>query len=116
MSINNFSFFITVIVFPGLALLLYFLHRNKSDKLQKFDKKIIIYTILITTILTSVADYLGTSWQAWSYNPEKTFHMTFLGSEAETYLFTLLVTLVVAIATIVSAKREDQKRNKIIDH
>ncbi len=114
MSLDNFSYILTVIFFPGLALLLYFLKRiyspSRDLKLHKSDFKVIFLVILINVIGTGIGECLALLWQAWAYTPEKTFHYTLFGAELETYFFAIFVTLVVVIATIVHARLEDKNR------
>lgn len=78
------------------------------------DWKIILWTIIIMAFATSPAEYFALAWRIWIYNPERTFSTTFWGAEVETYLFIILVSLVVSIATLVYANREDRKRNTVL--
>ncbi len=112
MTFGIYSYTATVLIFCGLALLLYLigcLLRKKSARLAKPDWRAIIWTIVIMTVITSPEEYVALTWRTWTYNPERTFHTTFLGAEVETYLFIILVSLVVSIATLVYAHHEDRK-------
>jgi hypothetical protein len=116
MTFGIFSYTATVLIFTGLAMLVYLAMRffisPKNSVLSKTDWKIILYTILITTIATGPGEYVALAWRTWTYNPERTFYTLFLGAEVETYLFTILVSLVVSIATLLYANRRDRKNNK----
>lgn len=116
MTFGIFSYTATVLIFTGLAMLVYLAKRffisPKNSVLSKTDWKVILYTILITTIATGPGEYVALAWRTWTYNPERTFYTRFLGAEVETYLFTILVSLVVSIATLLYANRQDRKRNE----
>jgi lycopene cyclase domain-containing protein len=116
MNFGTYSYTATVLIFCSLAFSLYLvglLLRRKSAILSTGDWEAVLWTIVIMTIITSPMEYVALAWQTWTYNPEKTFDTTFLGAEVETYLFIILVSLVVSIATLVYANREDRKRNTI---
>lgn len=117
MNFGIFSYTATVLIFTGLAFLLYLAMRlyisPKNSVLSKTDWKVILLTIVIATIATGPGEYFALAWRTWTYNPERTFHSTFLGAEIETYLFTILVSLVVSIATLLYSRRGDRKRNAI---
>ena|SRR3989344_2755395 len=114
MHFGIYSYAATVLIFTGLASLLYlamlFYFSRKNAQLPTAYWKVILTVIVINLIFTGPGEWLALHWRAWTYNPERTFHTTFLGAEVETYLFTLLVTLVVTLATLVYARREDRKR------
>ena len=116
MDFGIFSYAATVIIFPGLAILVRFLKRRyisaKSPGLSKAGWRIIFLTTIIAVVGTGPAEWIALTWRAWTYNPEKTLHATFLGAEVETYLFTILVSFVISIATIGYARDEDRKRNE----
>jgi len=117
MNFGIYSYTATILIFCGLALLLYIigrLLRKKSAMLPASDWKVIIWTIIIFAIITGPEEYVALAWRTWTYNPERTFNTTFLGAEVETYLFITLVALVVSIATLVYARREDRKRNSVL--
>ena len=113
MDFGIYSYAATVLIFCGLALALYgvgLVLGRRSARLSARDCKAIGITILIMTAVTGPEEYLALAWRTWIYNPERTFYTTFLGAEVETYLFIILVSLVVSIATLVYANREDRKR------
>ena len=114
MNFGIYSYTATVLIFCGLAFLLYVigvLLRRKSAMLSRKDWKAIFWTIVIMTAVTGPMEYVALVWRTWTYNPERTLDKIFLGAEVETYLFIILVSLVVSIATLVYANREDRKRN-----
>ena len=119
MNFGIFSYTATVIIFTGLALLLYLFVRSfisrRSAKLLNSDWKVISLVILITTLATGPCEWVALAWRTWTYNPERTFHTTFLGAEVETYLLIILGSLVVSIATIVYARHEDKKRDEVVN-
>ncbi len=118
MNFGIFSYTATVLIFCGLAFSLYLiglLLRKKSAILSASDWKVIVWTIVIMVVIIGPEEYVALAWRTWTYNPERTFNMTFFGAEIETYLFIILVSLVVSIATLVYARREDRKRNPISD-
>ena len=113
MHFGIFSYTATVLIFTGLAMLLYLamllFFSRRSAKLPVKYWKVILTVIGINAIATSPGEWVALTWRAWTYNPERTFYTTFLGAEVETYLFTILVTLVVSLATLLYARREDRK-------
>lgn len=114
MNFGIYSYTITVLIFCGLALSLYavgLLFRRKSAELSKKDWKAIFWTIVIMTAAAGPMESVALAWRIWTYNPERTFYKYFFGAEAEAYLFTVLVSLVVSIATLVYANHEDRKRD-----
>ena len=117
MNFGIYSYTATIVIFCGLALALYVvgrLLRKKSAMLPASDWKVILWTIIIFAIVTGPEEYVALAWRIWTYNPERTFNKIFLGAEVETYLFITLVALVVSIATLVYARREDRKRNPVL--
>jgi len=114
MSLGVFAYTATVLIFTGLALLLYLAMRfcvsPKNARLSRTDWKIILLTVTIITVAASPAEWTALTLRAWVYNPERTLDTTFLGAEVEAYLFAMLVALVVSMATILYARREDRKR------
>lgn len=114
MNFGIYSYTITVLIFCGLALLLYavgLLFRRKSAALSKKDWKAISWTIVVLTAVTGPMERVALAWRTWTYNPERTLYKYFLGAEAETYLFIILVSLVVSIATLVYANHDDRKHD-----
>ena len=117
MNFGTYSYTATILIFCGLALLLYVvgrLLRKKSAMLPATDWKAIIWTMIIFAVIAGPEEYVALAWRTWIYNPERTFNTTFLGAEVETYLFITLVALVVSIATLVYARREDRKHNSVL--
>ena len=109
MNFGIYSYTATILIFCGSALLLYIigrLLRKKSAMLPASDWKVIIWTMIIFAVITGFEEHVALTWRIWTYNPERTFSTIFLGAEIETYLFIILVSLVVSIATIVYARRE----------
>lgn len=112
MNFGIYSYTTTVLIFCGLALLLYavgVILRKRSAILSSSDWMAILWTVILMTVITGPEEYVALNWRTWVYNPERTFDNTFFGAEIETYLFIILVTLVVSIATLVYANREDRK-------
>ncbi len=110
-----YSYLVTILIFCGFALVLYFIdwafHRE-SDKITYSDWKSIFWTIIIFLVITGSAEFVALNWGAWEYSAQRTLHKIFLGAEIETYLFTILVSLMVAIATIVYARHEEKRRSQ----
>ena len=113
MNFGMYSYLATIAIFTGLAAVLYLVMllyvSKKNAKLPHVYLKVIGSVVATNLIFTPPGEWLALTWRAWTYNPERTFHTIFLGAEVETYLFTLLVTIVVALATLVYARREDRK-------
>lgn len=117
MNFGIYSYTATILIFCGLALALYIFGRVLSKEfamLPATDWKVIIWTMIIFAIITGPEEYVALAWRTWTYNPERTLDTIFLGAEVETYLFVILVSLVVSIATLVYARREDRKRNPVL--
>lgn len=117
MNFGIFSYTATILIFTGLALLLRIvkrlIHPSSHQMLSNTEWKVIGCTALITTIGTAPAEWAALTWRTWSYNPERTFDTRFLGAEVETYLFTILVTFVISVATLSYARRQDRKLAQI---
>lgn len=102
----------TVLIFTGLAALLYLAAlytSRKNARLPSAYWKVIATVVAINLIFTGPGEWMALHWRTWTYNPERTLHTIFLGAEVETYLFTVLVTFVVVLATLVYARREDRR-------
>jgi hypothetical protein len=111
MNFGIYFYLITVLIFPGLALLVYFcafLLDRKKVKLNKTEWKSILMTIFLFTLYTSIGEKAALYLNLWKYYPEHTFNKIFFGAEVETYFFIILVALVVSIATLSYAKRQDK--------
>lgn len=113
MDLGIFAYTATVLIFTGLAFSLY-LYRvvfSGTKPLLQKEWKIVAYTMMVGIIWTGPGEYFALLWKTWTYNPERTLYMTFLGAEVETYLFSLLVSLVISVATISSARRIDKENS-----
>lgn len=116
MHFGIYAYAMTVVIFTGLAGLVYLLGlfiSHKNAHLPAAYWKVIGIVIGINMIFTAPGEWLALHWRTWTYNPERTFHTIFLGAEVETYLFTLLVSIIVSLATLVYARREDRKRAQV---
>lgn len=115
MNFGIYSYTVTILVFCGIALAMYGVGRllgKRSAMLTVADWKAVALTMIIFIVITSPEEYIALKWRTWSYNPERTFDKTFFGAEIETFLFITLVSLVVSIATIVYARREERRRTE----
>lgn len=111
MTIGIFSYLITVVVFVGLAFLLYLVRMRlakRSPKIKSRYLKIILRIILISLAMTTIGEAFALKWRLWIYDPGRTFNTIFLGAEIETYLFITGVAFVVSLATILYARREEE--------
>lgn len=114
MNFGTYSYAATVLIFCGLAFSLYLIglfFKRKSMALSPKEWGVILWTVVIMAAISGPMEYIALAWRTWTYNPERTFHTIFFGAEIETYLFIILVSLVVSIATLVYANREDRKRS-----
>lgn len=112
MNFGEYSYTVTIVVFCSIALAMYGIGRllgKRSAMFAATDWKAIALTIAIMAVVTGPEEYIALAWRTWSYNPERTFDTTFLGAEVETFIFIILVSLVVSIATIVYARREERR-------
>lgn len=110
MNFGIYSYLATTLIFPGLAMALYFAVRKKY-RLTPIEHRVIKITSLITLAFTTVAEGAALSWNVWTYSPLQTLHTRFLGAEIETYLYIALVSLVVCLATVSYARHEDRDRS-----
>ena len=112
MNFGIYSYTATVLIFTGGAGPLYLAASSvaKRNALPWKYWRIILFVMLGFTLCTSPGERFALLWRTWEYNPAKSFHVTFLGAEVETYVFAALVGLVVSLATLAFARREDRKR------
>lgn len=108
MHFGIFSYTATIIIFTGLVILIRFL--RGTHRLPPSHWKIISLVIILGSLFTGATERVALTWRTWIYNPERTLYTTFLGAEIETYLFALLVSFVVASATLRRAQKEEQDR------
>ncbi len=116
MNFDVYSYAATIIIFCSIALVIYGVGRvlgKRSAFITADDWKSIALTIALFLIVTGPEEYFALQWQTWSYNPARTFDTIFFGAEIETFLFIVLVSLVVSIATIVYARREERKSAEV---
>jgi|SRR5579872_6268816 len=106
MNFGIYSYTVTIVVFVGFALLLYFF---SGSRIEPRDWKIVWRVILLNILLTIPGEGLLLKWKVYLYDAQKTLHVTFLGPEIETYFYIAGVALVIALATIIYARREDEK-------
>lgn len=111
MDFGIYSYTVTILVFCSIALAMYgigWLLGKRSAQLTRADWKAIALTIAAMAVVTGPEEYIALKWRTWSYNSEHTFNTIFLGAEIETFIFIVLVSLVVSIATVVYARREER--------
>lgn len=113
MDFRMYSYLVTDIIICGAAILLYLTKRkffpSGRPALNKLDAKIILWTMFLAVIASSPLEGFALKWGAWANSTTKTFNINLWGAAIETYIFSALIALVIAIATISYARREDRK-------
>ena len=98
MQFGQLSYLISTIVFAGVAVLIeWLLAFRHLKKYWKLITLVVVIDLLILIILEPVA----LQWRAWTLSPQLTLNTFFLGAALETYLYTVLVSIAIASATLV---------------
>lgn len=95
----DFIFFTPVLIFAYL--------RYKRLIIEKI--KFIWFAVFAGVILFFIIDPVATFWGAWEFDRSQTLGIYFGKSNLEELIFSILVSLVVAIAVMAGKRREDRK-------
>jgi hypothetical protein len=104
MTFGHFSYTITIILFAGGAILIEWL--VAYEQLKKYWKLIGLVVVMDLLILI-VLEPTALQWRAWTLSPQLTLNVFFLGAAAETYIYTVLVSIAIASATLLWSDYEE---------
>ena len=97
MNFGRYSYLVTLVVFAGVPLLVeWFLVGGTV----RYYRRLLALMTVILLVATGIWDSTALAWRTWSYSPGRTLGISLGGVPLETYLTTLLVGPVVAIATL----------------
>jgi hypothetical protein len=94
---------ITVIFAGGAALIVWLLAFRHLRKYWKLLSAVVIIDLLILLILEPTA----LRWRAWTLNPQRTLNVFLLGAALESYIWTILVSISIASATLLWSEYEE---------
>jgi lycopene cyclase domain-containing protein len=97
MNFGRYSFLVTTLICAGIPLLVELVVVSGT---VRHYRRLLAFITLIMLVTTWIWDSTALAWRTWSYSPERTLGITLGGVPIETYFTTLLVTPVVAIATL----------------
>lgn len=111
---SEYSYLISIIKFAGIAIIIEWVIGYKY--LKRFVKKILLIGFLGICI-TAPLEGFALTYKDYSFYPETTFNILVFGAEVETYLFSFLVSISVASATlliisITQRKKVNSRRKK----
>lgn len=86
----RFSYLVSLLFLTGLAAVILWSWRPAA--LRRHLRGSLYFALVLTPFL-GASESFALKWQAWRYGSSKTLGIHFLGSQAETYLFTFLVAL-----------------------
>lgn len=104
---GKFSYLISILIFCGTPLIIMAFY--KIEVLIKYWKTMTVAVIF--GLLFSLTEGWATSRNAWRYSQSVSFNQTFLGVEIESYVFSLIVPVVIAAAVIIWSDKEDKDNN-----
>jgi len=103
--LGRFAYLVTTVLFAGGAVAIEWLFKGRY---LWAHRKLLSAITLPLTLLGTLADAAGLRWGSWMFNPDRTLSIFFLGDTVETYLYTFLVVLAIAGATLVWADWEER--------
>lgn len=104
---SNVTYLFLDILFLGIPLVWIIL--NHKILIRRY-RKLVIYAVLFGTVGYAVAEQLGTFWHAWGYDRGKTLGIQIGSSVLETYVFAVLVSVIIALVTAICAEAEEKKK------
>jgi lycopene cyclase domain-containing protein len=104
MNFGPFTYFVTTLIFSGIAILLEWTFGFRT--LKRYVKVISAVAITVA-IFALIGDPVALRLRAWAYNPERTFGTFLNGSAFETVIYAIPVSVAVASATLVWSDWED---------
>lgn len=105
MHFGQYSYLVTTLIIAFGAVLFEWLISFKNLWKQRKVLGIVVFICVMGAI---VGESTAIKWRAWLYNPERTLNFIFLGIPIETYLWTVLIVIAIASATIQWSKYERQ--------
>jgi len=103
MVFGQLSYLITTVIFAGgAALIVWLLAFRHLRKCWKLLSVVVLIDLFIFLILEPTA----LRWRAWTLNPQLTLNMFLLGAAVESYVYTILVSMAIASATLVWSEYE----------
>lgn len=111
MKLSQLTYLVSIVLFCGsaIAALLYKLTKKEQRVLKK-NEWVLFWLVVLAVPFTAV-EFFALKWHAWHYYSEQTLDVAF-GAQLETYIFAITVTIVLAVATLLSASRIDTARKK----
>jgi len=97
----------SILLFGGAALIIEIY--TSHGRLHRYYQALLV--IVVLCLLGSLSDSLGRHWGLWHYNPQHTLHVHLFGAEVESYVFTVVVGLVITIPAILWADDFDAHRS-----
>lgn len=103
---GNYSMLISILFFGGLAITLEWI--LASSRLKRHLK-----LFLAIAIVSLIFCPLGLEWfpiepKKWDYGVDTTFYTTFLGTEVELYLLSLMSYIAISSAVVILTDKEDR--------
>jgi len=97
-------YLMTILVFAGgVSAIELVLLRKSIGRYAKILAVLLVVALAVTPIYEPIAIYYG----AWAYGTAYMLNIHILGAEAETYLYSVLVMLSIACATLLFAEMEE---------
>lgn len=104
MSVLNFWYLGTILLFCGIAG--YLIWMQRGHLLRKHWRFVVGYIVLTTPL--AYWEAVALRWKAWQYNPEHSLPLNVLGTQFETYIFMALVGGVICSATLIYMQEEEK--------
>ena len=98
------SYIRTTVIFAGGAVLIEWLLAFRH--LRKYWK-LLSAVVLIDLFIFLILEPTALRWQAWTLNPQLTLNSFLLGAAVESYVYTILVSIAVASATLLWSEYEE---------
>ncbi|MCA9324526.1 hypothetical protein KDA23_00440 [Candidatus Saccharibacteria bacterium] len=96
----------TILLFCGLTIAIELMLAGRKLRGQWLA----IWIVTGIAAVVAVTERFALQWQAWGYNTAHILDIRIFGAELETYLFSALTALPIAIATVLLADREENKQ------
>ena len=104
MVFGQLSYLITTVIFAGGAALIVWLLAFRH--LRKYWKLLSV-VVLIDLCIFLILEPTALRWRAWTLNPRLTLHVFLLGAALESYIYTILVSIAIASATLLWSEYEE---------
>lgn len=105
-----YSYIFSILFFAGIIVIVSWIF---GFHILKRYLRVLLITIIFALIFT-LTESAAFAWNAWGYSPDKSFNFKIFGAEAETYIFSIFISLAIAQLVIVWTFYEDKGKSILL--